>query len=119
MMPPYVSYLIFALVIGFFARKWMMFRSVQRKLPELIKEGALIIDVRSSAEFASGHVEGSLNIPLQQLANRTRDLETGKTVLLCCASGTRSGMAVAILKGKGFKKVINAGSWSNLASIRR
>lgn len=94
----------------------MMFRSVQKKLPEYLKGGAVIVDVRSPTEYASGHIEGSLNIPLQELGNKISNLDKNKTVLLCCASGSRSGMAVAILKGKGFRNVINAGPWSNLAS---
>lgn len=96
-----------------------MFRSVRAKLPEYLKEGAIVVDVRSPGEFVSGHFEGSINIPLGELGNKVGGLDTDKTVLLCCASGSRSGMAAAILKAKGFKKVINAGPWSNLLSVGR
>lgn len=92
-----------------------MFRAVRAKLPEYLKKGAVIVDVRSPGEYASGHIEGSINIPLPDLAGQADRLDKSKTVLLCCASGSRSGMAVAILKGKGFKDLVNAGPWSNLS----
>ena len=91
-----------------------MFRAVKAKIPEYLKKGAIVIDVRSPEEFVSGHFEGSLNIPLQHLATQVGDLDKNKTVLLCCKSGIRSGMAVAVLKNLGFKEVVNAGPWNNL-----
>lgn len=91
-----------------------MFRAVKQKLPEYKEQGAVIIDVRSPAEFAQGHVEGSFNIPLQSLAEKLDQFDVNKPVLLCCASGARSGVAVTILKNKGFRTVINGGPWSNL-----
>ena len=113
-MNEYVNYIFLALVVGFFVRRWLMFRAVRQKLPELMKNGAVIVDVRSPAEFISGHVDGSVNIPLQQLAERAKELDPKKAILLCCASGSRSGVAISILKNKGFANVVNAGPWSNL-----
>lgn len=118
-MSNYLSYLLIALIVGFFIRRWILFRSVRTKLPEYLREGAIVIDVRSTAEFVSGHFEGSINIPLNELRGKVGGLNAEKTVLLCCASGSRSGMAAAILKAKGFKKVINVGPWSNLLSVGR
>ncbi|MBI3794425.1 MAG: rhodanese-like domain-containing protein [Nitrospinae bacterium] len=91
-----------------------MFRSVRQNLPRYMEEGAVIVDVRSEAEYVNGNPRGSVNIPLQQIQGRAKELDADKTILLCCASGNRSGMAATILKGKGFKNVVNAGPWINL-----
>lgn len=73
-----------------------------------------IVDVRSQAEFAGGHVEGSVNIPLQEVPNRVEEFKTmSQPIQLCCASGNRSGQATAFLKGKGIE-CTNAGSWQDV-----
>ena len=82
-------------------------------IAKLIKEGAIIIDVRSPAEFAKGANPKSVNIPLDVFASRLVELHASKTYVLCCASGGRSGMAEGQMKSKGFKKVFNAGPWKN------
>lgn len=83
-------------------------------LSELIKNGATIIDVRSKAEFATGHVKGSINIPLEQIGASTEKLKTHNQIITCCRSGNRSGMAKRTLESKGFKNVTNGGSWQNV-----
>ena len=80
---------------------------------ELISNGATIVDVRTPAEFSRGHVKGSVNIPLDKLSSQASKLK-GKTLVLCCASGMRSGSAVSMLKSKGFESVYNGGSWTNV-----
>jgi rhodanese-related sulfurtransferase len=79
-----------------------------------VKEGAQIIDVRTAGEFKGGHVNGSKNIPLDQLRANISKLDKSKPVITCCASGMRSGSAKSILKSEGFEKVHNGGSWSSL-----
>lgn len=81
----------------------------------LLKEGALILDVRSRDEFASGHIKGAMNISLDQLAEGLKKLPSKETpIITCCASGMRSAAAKSFLKGKGYKEVHNGGSWSSL-----
>jgi phage shock protein E len=82
---------------------------------ELIKEGALVLDVRSKQEFNSGHVKGSINIPLDQLGNNLSKLKKEKTIITVCASGMRSGMAKRMLISKGYTNTHNGGSWYNLS----
>jgi phage shock protein E len=83
-------------------------------IEKLIKEDAPIIDVRTSNEFTGGHVAGSINIPLQELQKRIEEFKTLKTpVLLCCASGNRSGIAAQFLSSQGVE-CINAGSWMDV-----
>lgn len=81
---------------------------------QLVKEGAQIIDVRTKGEYASGHIRGSLNIPLQNLDNHLSKLKKDKPVITCCASGIRSGSAKSILIANGFTSVHNGGGWQNL-----
>lgn len=72
---------------------------------------AKIVDVRTHAEFSGGHVAGSVNIPLQELPEKISELMEVETLVFCCASGGRSGMATQILAENGHNNVFNGGSW--------
>ncbi|MEN8927433.1 MAG: rhodanese-like domain-containing protein [Flavobacteriales bacterium] len=83
---------------------------------ELMKNGAIIVDVRSKGEYSTGHIEGSLNIPVEGIRKNIGKLE-GKQdtpIITCCASGMRSATAKGVLKAKGFKQVYNGGAWITL-----
>jgi rhodanese-related sulfurtransferase len=80
----------------------------------LLKQGAVIIDVRTKAEYQQGHIKGSQNIPLNNLSNHYSKLSKEKTIITCCASGMRSAQAKSILKSNGYTEVHNGGGWSNL-----
>lgn len=110
------TWLIPALFIGFFGWRFLKFRSVKKNLSRLLQEGAVIVDVRSSGEYSQGSSPGSINIPLDALKTRSGELDRNRPVILCCASGTRSGMAAGILKSQGFTRVLNAGPWQNTLS---
>ncbi|MBK7038556.1 MAG: rhodanese-like domain-containing protein [Bacteroidetes bacterium] len=82
---------------------------------ELVKEGAIILDVRSKGEYGSGHIRGSLNIAVEQLGNNLNKLkDKNKPIITCCASGMRSASAKSILRSKGYTQVYNGGSWTSL-----
>lgn len=82
---------------------------------QLVKEGAIILDVRSKGEFDSGHIKGSINIPVDQLRNNLGKLkDKNKPIITCCASGMRSASAKNILKASGYAEVHNGGGWSSL-----
>jgi phage shock protein E len=84
---------------------------------ELIKEGGVIIDVRTKGEFNGGNIKGSVNIPLDQLASNLGKLkDKNSPIITCCASGMRSANAKMILKSKGYTNVHNGGGWSSLRS---
>jgi len=77
---------------------------------------ATIIDVRSPLEYAGGHVDGALNIPVDDIAHEMAQLKTlTPPFVLYCRSGARSGMAAHYMTQAGFKEVYNAGG---LADIR-
>lgn len=81
---------------------------------DLLKKGAVIVDVRSKAEYADGHISGSVNIPLQTLQKNMSKLKKGTPVITCCASGMRSASAKNVLKANGFEEVYNGGGWMSL-----
>lgn len=74
------------------------------------KQGT-VVDVRTPSEFMGGNVEGSINIPLQEIQQRIGELKNLKQPLvLCCASGGRSGLATQYLVQQGIE-CYNGGSW--------
>jgi rhodanese-related sulfurtransferase len=76
-----------------------------------MNNNAIIIDVRSRGEFSSGHVAGSINIPLQEIPERIEEIKAmNQPIVLCCASGNRSGQATYFLKSAGIA-CENGGSW--------
>jgi phage shock protein E len=82
---------------------------------QLMKDGAVILDVRSAGEFAGGHIRGSLNISVDKLSTNLHQLKKkNKPIITCCASGMRSASAKNILKSNGFTDVYNGGSWVSL-----
>ncbi|MGC4038604.1 MAG: rhodanese-like domain-containing protein [Chitinophagaceae bacterium] len=97
-------------------------KSLFKKRPEsdfakLIKDGAIILDVRTKSEFEGGHVRGAINIPVDQLRNNLSKLkDKNGTVITCCASGIRSGSAKAILNSCGYTNVLDGGGWKGLAN---
>jgi rhodanese-related sulfurtransferase len=81
---------------------------------ELIRSGAKLIDVRTPGEFSSGHVKGSINIPLDNIEKKVASWNVEEVIVTCCRSGMRSASAAQRLKAMGFKNVHNGGSWMNL-----
>ncbi len=79
---------------------------------KIIKEKrGTIVDVRTPSEFMGGNVAGSINIPLQELQQRLSDVKNlTQPLVLCCASGGRSGMATHMLTQEGIE-CCNGGSW--------
>ncbi len=104
---------LLALVL-WFGYKWWNSKKVVAMLPELRKIGATFVDVRSPGEFANANAPGSINIPLQELGSRLAEIPKTSPVVVCCASGSRSGMAKMMLKKKGYTDVHNVGAWSKL-----
>ena len=106
--------LLLALVIAYFGWRLLSSFLVRRRLPALLKDGAQVVDVRNPAEFAGGHASHSVNIPLPEIDARAAELDNGRQVIVCCASGTRSALAARRLRRLGFERVLNAGSWRAL-----
>jgi rhodanese-related sulfurtransferase len=86
---------------------------------ELLRKGAPVIDVRSPGEFQSGHLPQAVNIPLDRVESALPKQFPDKdaVLLLHCASGTRSGIAVRKLKALGYTRVHNLGSYHRAGQI--
>ena len=84
----------------------------------LVSNGALLVDVRSDSEYESGHIDGAIHIPHDQIADRISELGSDKSrkIVLYCRSGRRAGGAAGILVTNGFTEVYNAGGYSSLAN---
>lgn len=80
-------------------------------LKDLVKKSdTVLLDVRSNREFASGHIPGARNIPIEEVPYKTEELKSiKKPIVVYCLSGGRSGMAVNILKQNGVGDVYNGG----------
>lgn len=82
------------------------------------QEGATIVDVRSHEEYMGGHVNGALNIPLFEVPERVEEFKKmSQPIVLCCASGNRSGQATAFLNAHGVE-CYNGGGWMQVNGIR-
>lgn len=108
-------YLIPLAAVGYFL--WSRRSASAADVKAMLSRGAQIVDVRTKAEFRSAAHPKAINIPLDELEKGAKKLDPNKPVLVCCASGSRSGMAVSLLKRKGFKEVENLGSWQRIQSV--
>lgn len=82
---------------------------------ELVKQGAVILDVRTRGEFKGNHIKGSINISVDEIGrNLHRIPDKQKTIITCCASGMRSASARRMLVSAGYTAVHNGGSWAGL-----
>jgi phage shock protein E len=107
-------------LIAIFVLKWLSFVPAE-KARQLLRDRAVIVDVRSPGEFESGHLSAALNIPLGTLAGEAprRIPDRDQAVLLHCLSGGRSEMARQQLKRLGYRNVFNLGSYARAEKIVR
>lgn len=83
-------------------------------ITEYQQKGAIVLDVRTPGEYASGHIKGSKNIPLNELPTRIQEIKKlNKPVIACCQSGMRSSQATQFLQKNGID-VVNGGGWRNV-----
>jgi rhodanese-related sulfurtransferase len=78
----------------------------------LVAHGAVLVDVRTTTEYAAGHVEGAINIPVGELSSRLGELEKSRPLVVYCASGGRAGNAAILLCGEGYQ-TYNLGAMTN------
>lgn len=87
------------------------------EVKNILEKGGKIIDVRSPMEFKSGHIKGAINIEYTNIKKGVKKAKISKEtpVILYCASGSRSSVAVNQLKSSGFTQVYNGGSHTKLS----
>lgn len=82
----------------------------QAEAGHMIEGGALVVDVRTQAEWDEGHGPDARLIPLDQLAARVGELPKDRVLLMCCRSGARSAQAAGWLRQLGYD-AHNLGPW--------
>jgi rhodanese-related sulfurtransferase len=95
-----------------------LFGGKNNELENWIRDGALIVDVRTPGEYKSGHVKSSINMPLDKLNTSMGKLKKDQPIVTCCASGMRSANAQRILNSAGFK-AMNGGSWNWVNQLKK
>jgi len=71
------------------------------------KSSLVLLDVRTDWEFDSGHIEGAINMPVDDLQQRHAELKPNDEILVYCRTGNRSAKAMQILKDNGYSKIYN------------
>lgn len=109
-------------IIGFFIVIFVIKRASLTSKSDVfegLKRSYMLVDVRTPNEFTSGHVEGSINIPLGLIAGADDQFPKDKneTIFVYCLSGARSGSARSILKKKGYTSVLNLGGYARAKSL--
>ena len=83
-----------------------------RQARDRVAQGAVLLDVRTEAEFGAGHIPGALNVPVAELPRRTEEIDGSKGVVVYCRSGGRSARAASILRHAGIEDVHDLGPMS-------
>lgn len=102
-----------------------LFNSLSAQTPEseetlrkAITAGALLIDVRTPDEFASGSAQGAINIPLDQLPQHLETLRQREgAIVVFCRSGGRAARAQKLLQEAGLGQVISGSTWQRVQAI--
>jgi phage shock protein E len=90
-----------------------------REATAYLNKGAMVIDVRTAAEFSTGHLPRAINIPLSEVKELTprRVKDKDQVLLLHCQSGARSATAKKMLTGMGYRRTFNLGSYQRATRI--
>lgn len=108
----YINYIIIGIIFIFFAQRLIPTKGVRHISTielknELNDKSKQFIDVRTPGEFKGNHIRGFKNIPLHQLAQKSKELSKDKEVVVICQSGMRSQKASKELKKLGFTNITN------------
>ncbi len=107
---------ILVIMAVFLVAMWYMRRPdvSSSEARRVIASGGVLVDVRSPGEYAAGHIDGAVNLPVDQVTARPdRVGPKQRPVIVYCASGMRSAAAARALKAAGYQDVRNLGAMSN------
>ena len=89
-------------------------------IADALRQGGTVIDVRTPAEFKGGSVEHAINIPHTEIRQAGKKIAKLKQpLIICCASGMRSGVAIQELKSMGYEQVYNGKTWGQVQQIKQ
>ena len=104
-------WLVFGLSVLWIVVTRFMGKVAPAKARELVKSGALLLDVRSPGEFSGGHIDGAENVPVNELGARAAQwTDKARPIVVYCASGMRSAAAKKTLLAEGFRDVHDLGA---------
>jgi len=90
------------------------------KIKEALRRGAIIIDIRTAAEFDRGKVRDSVNIPIDRInINLKRIVQMNKPIVICSNSDSENDRVIDVLKANGVKEIYNGGNWTRMSRIMR
>lgn len=119
--PPFSSAKDPVNMIGFMIQNLREGKAMQyhwQQVQELLDRGITLVDVRTPMEYAAGHIEGAVNIPIDELRDRLGELDKSKEQYIYCRSGQRSYMGLRILEANGFKAQHLAGGYELYSSAK-
>lgn len=100
------------LVVAFIVMRQMSGGIGSDDAKKMVADGAVLLDVRTTSEYGSGHLPGAINVPVQDLEKRIGELDPKKPTVVYCRSGARSARAKRLLDSKGFESVADLGAMS-------
>lgn len=90
------------------------------KIKEALRRGAVIIDIRTAAEFDRGKVRDSVNIPIDRInINLKRIVQMNKPIVICSNSDSENDRVIDVLKANGVKEIHNGGNWTRIWRMMR
>ena len=94
-----------------------LFFNNSESLKSILTTKPFLVDVRTEQEFNSGHVKGSINIPVGTVIDNINKFKNKQHIVVFCRSGNRSSMAKNILIKNGITNVTNGGSWQKINEL--
>jgi rhodanese-related sulfurtransferase len=92
-------------------------KNMSNEIKEYLEKGAVVLDVRTLAEWNNGHSDGAKHIVLDKIPNHVEEIKAwSKPVIAVCRSGARSGQATNFLTNHGIE-IINGGPWENVDQL--
>lgn len=107
-----------ALIVGMFGINAAMASKRSDVAWQALKDGAILIDVRTVQEFKAGHLDDAVNMPLSSLNKLANPLDRGKTVVVYCRTGSRASHAKRQLYDMGFVEVYNGGGLEEMKAAK-
>ena len=90
------------------------------KIKDALRRGAVVIDIRTAAEFDRGKVRDSINIPVDRInINLRRIVQMSGPIIICSGSDSENERVIDVLKANGVKEIYNGGNWTKLWRMMR
>ena len=90
------------------------------KIKEALRRGAIVIDIRTAAEFDREKVSDSINIPIDRInINLRRIVQMNRPIIICSNSDSENERVIDVLKANGVREIYNGGNWTKMWRMMR